>query len=338
MARPADKPRFGNALIGFIGIVVILAVTAMSFMLDSLPIVGAGPKYRAYFSEAAGLTSGNEVRIAGVKVGVVTDVELDDDRVEVGFRAKDAWIGDDTRASIQIKTVLGQKFLALEPAGTNELQTSDPIPLERTVSPYDVVTAFSSAAETIESIDVDTLEESLVTLSETMGASPEEFREAIDGVSRLSYTLSSRDQELRELLQATRQSSQIVADRNEDFRRLIIGAGQLLEELNARRDALNVVLVSTRALSSELRMFVAENEAEFGPTLDSLDSALNILLEHEEDLRRGLHNLGPFYTVYSNMVGTGRWFDSYIPNILPPGAIEPSPLTVREPARPRGFN
>lgn len=338
MARPADKPRFGNALIGFIGIVVILAVTAMSFMLDSLPIVGAGPKYRAYFSEAAGLTSGNEVRIAGVKVGVVTDVELDDDRVEVGFRAKDAWIGDDTRASIQIKTVLGQKFLALEPAGTEELSTSDPIPVERTVAPYDVITAFSSAAETIESIDEDTLEESLVTLTETMGASPDEFRSAIDGVSRLSQTLSSRDQELRELLQAVRQSSQIVADRNDDFRRLIIGAGQLLEELNERRDALNVVLISTRALSSELRLFVADNEAEFGPTLDSLDSALSILVDHEEDLRKGIHNLGPFYTVYSNMLGTGRWFDSYITNLVPPGAIEPSPLTTREPARARGIN
>ena len=206
------------------------------------------------------------------------------------------------------------------------------------MAPYDVVTAFSSAAETIESIDEATLEESLVTLSETMEATPEEFRHAIDGVSRLSQTISSRDEELRELLVATRQTSQIVADRNDDFRRLIIGAGQLLEELNARRDALNVVLLSTRALSQELRTFVADNEEQFGPTLDSLDSALTILVDHEEDLRKALHNLGPFYTVYSNIVGTGRWFDSYITNLVPPGAIEPAPLTTREPARPRGIN
>lgn len=338
MARKAGESRFSNAWIGFIGIVAILVTTAASFTIDAFPVIGAGPKYQAHFSEAAGLTSGNEVRIAGVKVGVVTDVELAGGHVEVDFRAKDAWIGDDTRASIQIKTVLGQKFLALEPAGLEELDTSDPIPVERTVAPYDVVTAFSSAAETLESIDQDLLEESLVTLSETMQATPDEFRHAIDGVSRLSHTLSSRDQELRELLAATRQSSAIVAERNEDFRRLIVGAGQLLEELNARRDALNVVLASTRALSSELRLFVAENEAEFGPTLDSLDSTLATLVNHEEDLRKSLHNLGPFYTVYSNMLGTGRWFDSYITNLVPPGAIEPAPMTVREPARARGIN
>ena len=111
--RRPGEPRFSNATIGAVGVLVILALTAGAFMLDALPFVGAGPKYKAYFSEAAGLTDGNEVRVAGVKVGVVTDVDLEGDKVAVGFRAKDAWLGDDTRASIQIKTVLGQKYLAL---------------------------------------------------------------------------------------------------------------------------------------------------------------------------------------------------------------------------------
>lgn len=337
--RPAGEKKLGDATIGVIGIVVILALTATSFLLDSLPVVGAGPKYTAYFSEAAGLSSGNEVRIAGVKVGVVTDVELDGDRVEVGFRAKDAWIGDDTRASIQIKTVLGQKYLALDPAGTRELDTSDPIPLERTVSPYDVVTAFSSAAETLEEIDDRKLEESLEVLTDAMQASPDEFREAVDGVARLSHTLSSRDQELRALLEATRTSSSILAERNDDFRRLIIGTGELLAELNGRADALRLVLASTRGLSEELRILVAENEAEFGPTLNSLDSALEVLTDHEAELRRSLHNLGPFYRLYANMLGTGRWFDSVVSNLLPPGGPEgPFGITSRPPAYEGGMN
>ena len=321
--RKADEPRFSNPMIGAVGILVILALTAASFMLDSIPIVGAGPKYKAHFSEAAGLTDGNEVRVAGVKVGVVTDVELDGDKVLVEFRAKDAWLGDDTRASIQIKTVLGQKYLALAPAGNNEIDRSEPIPLERTVAPYDVVTAFSSAAETLDEINDDKLADSLDTLTETMQASPEEFRGAVDGVARLSQTISSRDAELRELLEATRTSSKILADRNDDFRRLILGTGQLLGELNARSESLKVVLAATRGLSSQLRILVAENEAEFGPTLQSLDSALGILTEHEDQLKKSIHNLAPFYRLYANMLGTGRWFDSVVTNLIPPGAPEP---------------
>lgn len=336
--RRPGEPRIGNAAIGAIGIVVILALTAGSFMLDSLPLVGAGPKYSAHFSEAAGLTDGNEVRVAGVKVGVVTDVELEGDTVVVGFRAKDAWLGDDTRASIQIKTVLGQKYLALAPAGTQEMDRSEPIPLDRTTAPYDVVTAFSSAAETLEKIDDEKLAQSLDTLTGAMQASPEEFRGAVDGVARLSRTLSSRDAELRELLEATRTSSEILADRNDDFRRLIIGAGQLLGELNARSEALKLVLASTRGLSIELRRFVADNEAEFGPTLDSLDSALEILTDHEAELSKSIHNLAPFYRLYANLLGTGRWFDSVVTNLIPPGIPEPPFYPgARSPVRQSGI-
>lgn len=337
--RKPGEPKFSNAFIGTIGVVVILVLTLTSFNLDSLPVVGAGPKYTAYFSEAAGLSDGNEVRVAGVKVGVVTDVELEGDKVAVGFRAKDAWLGNDTRASIQIKTVLGQKYLALTPAGTSELDTSEPIPLERTVAPYDVVTAFSSAAETLDEIDDDTLAKSLDTLTGAMQASPEEFRGAVDGVARLSQTLSSRDAELRQLLEATKTSSGILADRNDDFRRLIIGTGQLLGELNSRSDSLKLVLASSRGLSIELRRLVAENEAEFGPTLDSLDSTLKILTDHEDDLRKSIHNLAPFYRLYANMLGTGRWFDSVITNLLPPGAPEPPFYPgARGPVRTSGIN
>ncbi|GLB64776.1 ABC transporter substrate-binding protein [Dietzia sp. NCCP-2495] len=337
--RKADEPRFSNPMIGAVGILVILALTAASFMLDSIPIVGAGPKYKAHFSEAAGLTDGNEVRVAGVKVGVVTGVELEGDKVLVEFRAKDAWLGDDTRASIQIKSVLGQKYLALAPAGNNEIDRSEPIPLERTVAPYDVVTAFSSAAETLDEINDEKLADSLDTLTETMQASPEEFRGAVDGVARLSQTISSRDAELRELLEATRTSSKILADRNDDFRRLILGTGQLLGELNARSESLKVVLAATRGLSSQLRILVAENEAEFGPTLQSLDSALGILTDHEDQVKKSIHNLAPFYRLYANMLGTGRWFDSVVTNLIPPGAPEPPFYPgARGPVRLSGIN
>lgn len=337
--RKPGKPKVGNAALGALGVVVVLVLGLTSFNLDSLPIVGAGPKHTAHFSEAAGLTDGNEVRVAGVKVGVVTAVELEGDKVDVDFRVDDVWLGDDTRASIQIETVLGEKYLALNPAGTNEIDRSEPIPLERTVAPYDVVTAFSSAAETIGEIDEGALAESLNTLTDSMQATPEEFRGAVDGVARLSQTLSSRDEELRELLEATRHSSEILSDRNDDFRRLIAGTGELLAELNSRSESIKLVLASARGLSSELRTLVAENEAEFGPTLDSLDNTLGILTDHEEELRKSLHNLAPFYRLYSNMLGTGRWFDSVVTNLLPPGAPEP-PFhpDAREPVRQSGIN
>src|SRR5262249_28265132 len=101
-------------VIGLVSMTVVVGLLVLAYRVDSLPLVGAGPEYRAQFSEAAGLAAGNEVRIAGVKIGKVTGVELEGDHVLVTFRAKNADIGNASSASIQIKTLLGEKYLAID--------------------------------------------------------------------------------------------------------------------------------------------------------------------------------------------------------------------------------
>ena len=91
-------------------------------------------------------------------------------------------------------------FLSLEPAGAGQLEEDDEIPVERTSSPYDVVEAFSGLAETSEEIDTDQLAESLTTLADLTRNTPEEFRAALDGVSRLSANVAAKDEQINELL------------------------------------------------------------------------------------------------------------------------------------------
>ncbi|MEV0948102.1 MCE family protein [Rhodococcus sp. NPDC049939] len=323
--------RRSPAVAGALGILVVLLVTVSAFFLDSLPIVGAGSTYHAQFKEAAGLKPNNEVRIAGVKVGKVTSVELDGDRVDVAFKVSDAWVGNETSASIQIKTVLGQKYLALEPRGSKTLNPRDVIPLERTTSPYDVIEAFSATAETVGDIDSDQLAESLTTLSQAFEGTPAEFRASLDGVSRLSQTIASRDQELRKLFEATSQTTTILADRNAEFNRLIGDAGPLLAELNYRQQAISQLLTGTQRLSVQLTELVRENEEAFGPALEQLNGVVEILKENDENLARATQLYEPFIRLYTNVVGNGRWFDQAVVNVLPPSI--PDFSGTREPSR-----
>ena len=84
---------------------------------QSLPLIGGGTVYRAQFSEAAGLKPDDPVRVAGVKVGQVEGLRLEDGAVTVEFRVKDAFVGDRSEAAIKIETVLGAKYVALVPRG-----------------------------------------------------------------------------------------------------------------------------------------------------------------------------------------------------------------------------
>ncbi|ATQ28740.1 ABC transporter substrate-binding protein [Rhodococcus ruber Chol-4] len=328
--------RRSPAVSGALGILVVLLATLSAFFLDSLPIIGAGATYRAEFTEAAGLKPTNEVRIAGVKVGQVTDIELDGDRVLVSFKVKDAWLGDDTSASIQIKTILGQKYLALEPRGTEVLDPDDRIPLSRTVAPYDVIEAFSSAATTLGEIDSEQLATSFDTLSEAFSETPDDIRASLDGVTRLSQTVASRDQELKRLLEATGRTSQILADRNAEFNRLISDGALLIAELNNRQQAISQLLTGTQRLSAELTGLVRDNEATIGPALDQLRGVVQILQDRNDDLDRAMKLYEPFVRLYSNVVGNGRWFDQVVVNLIPPGL--PEIPGYRDPVRTLGEN
>ena len=174
-------------VVGAISLAVVAALILAAFNAQNLPIIGGGDVYYAAFSEAGGLKANDEVRVAGVRVGKVEKVELDGDHVKVTFRIEDgAEFGTETRADIKVKTLLGAMFLSLAPAGSGQLPEGSEIPVSRTSSPYDVVKAFSGLAETSERIDTDQLAEALTTLADLTRNTPEEFRAALDGVSRLS--------------------------------------------------------------------------------------------------------------------------------------------------------
>ncbi|KOS57172.1 MCE family protein [Rhodococcus rhodochrous] len=325
------RERRDPAAVGALALLLIVLAALATFSFESLPLLGAGTVYRAEFTEAAGLQSGNEVRIAGVKVGTVAGVDLDGDHVEVTFTAKDAWIGDTTSASIQIKTIFGHKYLALDPQGTEPLNPHQPIPRERTTAPYDVIEAFSAAAQTIGEIDSTRLAESLDVLSQAFGDTSDDIRASLDGVTRLSRTVAGRDAELRRLLDATETTTQVLADRNAEFTRLITDAGLLLGELNNRQQAISQLLTGTQRLSRQLSGLVRDNEATLGPALDQLRGVIAILQARNDELDRALRLYDPFLRLYTNIIGNGRWFEGIVVNLIPPGL--PDITAPREPLR-----
>jgi phospholipid/cholesterol/gamma-HCH transport system substrate-binding protein len=319
---PRIKPfrsRNPIAVGGVTGLVMALIGSA-TFFSDDLPVIGGGTTYKAEFREAAGIKPNDEVRVAGVKVGEVTDVRLAGDHVEVLFRVKDTWVGNRTTAAIKIKTLLGQKNLVLDPVGNGELDPAQPIPLDRTSSPYDVTAVFNDLAGTVGAIDTGQLAQAFRTLSDTLGASaPQDVRAAFDGVAALSKTLASRDEELVKLFQNTNQVSKTLGGRAEQIQALIRDGNTLLTELNARKDAIAKLFSGVRNLAVQLRGLVAENQKTLGPALDQLDRVATVLQRNQGKLEDSLRLAGPFYRLLGNAVGNGRWIDTYICGLIPAG-------------------
>lgn len=313
--------------VGIVGLVVIVALIYAAFNAQNLPVVGGGTTFRAQFSEAGGLQTDDEVRVAGVKVGTVTGVDLVADHVTVSFRVKGAWIGNTSTAAIKIKTLLGQKYLAIEPSGSRRLSARQEIPLSRTTSPYDVVDAISQMSVESSQIDTKQLATALNTLSATFADTPEDLRLTVSGLSKLSKTISSRDGALRELLRQTRQVSGTLAARSGQLTTLISDGNLLLTEITKRRAVIHALLQSTITLSKQLSGLVTDNQRDLKPALTQLSGVVKVLQKNQTNLDRSLKLLGPFVTVFADTLGNGRWFDTYLQNLIVPGPVDLSTVT-----------
>lgn len=302
--------------IGIAGLLVVTLLLVVGYNTDKLPVIGDGPTQRAEFANAAGLTPGSPVKVAGVVVGRVQAVELAGDHVVVSYDAKDIEIGDQSRASVQLETLLGQRFMALEPAGSRPQE--GPIPEARTTTPYDIIPAVNQLAETTGEIDVGKVEQALNTLAGTFKNTPDSVRGALSGLSRLSTTISKRDEQLSQLLDRAEQVTGTLSDRDQQISTLIQDINPLLEQLRLRREAINRLLTGAQELSEQLRGLVADNREQLRPTLERLDRVATVLQRNKNNLDKGLELLEPYVHLFTNAVGNGRWFDAYVCALLPP--------------------
>ncbi|NOS36021.1 MAG: outer membrane lipid asymmetry maintenance protein MlaD [Deltaproteobacteria bacterium] len=124
----------------------IAALIYLSITLGNVTLFGSNYySATAVFDSITGLREGATVEIAGVQVGKVTGIGLEDDMalVEMDILRK-VKLSDDSIASIRTKGVIGEKFIKLSPGGSDEyiedggdiVDTESAISLEELISKY----------------------------------------------------------------------------------------------------------------------------------------------------------------------------------------------------------
>lgn len=311
--------------VGLIGLVVLAVIGLLAFNANNLPVIGGGTSYTAYFTDDSGLTPGNEVRVAGVTVGSVTGTSLDGNRVLVTFRVKGTWVGNQSTVGIDIKSLLGDKYLALDPLGTAAQNPGQTIPESRTSSPLDVTQAFQQLGSTVGKLNTNELAQSLEAISAAFKNTSPYVRSALSGLASVSQTIASQDTQLAQLLNGTREITTSLSEEDSNFTRLLGDGNLLLNELEQRQQAIGSLLTGTEALATQISTLVNDDDAQLGPALSSLNQVTSVLEANQQNLTKALALVGPYYSLLNNALGNGRWFDVYICGLVP---HDYSPTTV----------
>ena len=309
---------------GFIGLVLITLVIIVGLQPQKLWSLATTVHHQALFTEAGGITPGNDVKVSGVKVGTVSDVRLQQGKALVTFNVDGkVRLGSDTTAHIRTGTLLGQRVLTLESNGTGTLPQSQVIPLSRTGSPYSLTDAVSEFTANTKGTDTAALNRSLDTLSTTIDRLAPQLGPTFDGISRISKALNERNESLGSLLKSASEVTSVLSERSQQGNTLILNANELLGVLEQRRYAIVNLLANTSALSQQLSGIVADNEQDLAPALEKLNVVSAMLQRNNDNIAKAMGGLAKFQLTQAEAVNNGYYYNAFVANLNPAQTLQP---------------
>ena len=250
--------------------VTLFATSILALTIANIQL-GSKATYTALVSDATGVIAGQDVRIAGVRVGEVTDVRVapgagsDHATAAIEFSVlKSSVLTQGTEVTVKYRNLVGQRYLALtQGAGTpSALADGATIPLSRThpaldltvlfngfkplfaaLSPSDVNELSGLLIQTLqgEGGDVNSLLAKTASLTSTIADRDAVIGRTIDNLNTVLGTVDAHDQQLLSLIdQLQRFTSGLAADRET--------IGRSLSGINTLSAETADLLVSTRPL------------------------------------------------------------------------------------------
>jgi phospholipid/cholesterol/gamma-HCH transport system substrate-binding protein len=307
---------------GMMGIIMLVIVIGVGQSIASVPMLFATPTYYAQFADTGGINRGDKVRIAGVDVGKVRSMEVDGDKVKIGYSLDGTQIGTESRASIRTDTILGKRDIEIEPRGTKPLRASGILPLGQTTTPYQIYDAFFDVTKAASGWDTQTVKKSLNVLSETIDQTYPHLSAALDGVARFSDTIGKRDDQIKQLLANANKIAGILGNRGEQINRLLVNAQSLLSAINQRNYAVSRLLQRVSSFSAQVRGFINDNP-NLNRVLEQLRTISDVLRDRRTDLMQTLTTVAKFVASLGEAVASGPYFKVMLANLLPYQILQP---------------
>jgi phospholipid/cholesterol/gamma-HCH transport system substrate-binding protein len=307
--------RFSERTLGLVGVAVTVIGTLFVAAISFIPF--GQTEYTAILEHTAGIRVGEEVQVAGVGSGEVRGIELDGHQVRLAFTLDDdIRLGRDSTAAVKVATLLGSHFLEVKPAGPGRVE-DDTIALENTTVPFNLQDVIEGAAGDLGELDTTTVAESLQVVADTLKDTPDETRQAIDGVARLSEAAARRTDQMSELLASANLVTGQLARNSTEIIDLLRQSTLVLEELTKRRDVIHAMLVDARRLATEVSGVLADNEAELDPLMEDFGKAVKNLRAQESEITDSIAGLGTMARYFANATGNGPWMDLHVAVGLP---------------------
>ena len=291
-------------------VVTTLATTVLVVTIGNVTF-GGQKQYRAEFVDATGVVQGDDIRIAGVKVGVVDDIEIvDRSRALVTFSVDDETVlNGGTNVAIRYRNLVGQRYLALtqDVGDTGQLPEGATIPASRTKPALDLTVLFNGFKPLFQALspsDLNKLSYELIQVFQGEGGTLEGLLASTASVTK---TLADRDEVISALIDNLNDVLVHIGDRDRQLSRLIASFRQLMGGLKDDRRAILGSLEDISALSVETADLLDGIREPFVRDIEQLRTVAGNIDKNKAELDRALQVL----PIKLNKVGRTAIYGSF---------------------------
>lgn len=311
-SRPVET--YNKTWLGFIAIAVIGALVGGMLLVKA---IGFGyTTYAAEFAQAASLRAGQPITVAGIPMGTVTSMKLVGDHVEAKLSVSDdVKLGKDTKAAIRVTTILGSRYLDLQPEGPGSLPNKT-IDLAHTEVPYDLQATLRDATNTFDQVDFDKVAQSLSILGKQLDGLPEVVPQAMQNIQTLSQIIAERRDQLGTLLKSSEKVTNTLRHQQQGIGTLINQGQNLIGEFVVRRGTFHAMMQSLTNLVQQLSKIAIKDRPQLDEMLRTLHQLTDMLGQHDDLLRNILQITPVTLRGVANATGTGNAIEFNAPNGL----------------------
>jgi phospholipid/cholesterol/gamma-HCH transport system substrate-binding protein len=281
-------------------VVITVAATAVLGLTIANVNFGGADTYSARFTDVTSLNAGDDVRIAGVKVGEVKSISIVDRRqAEVRFSVQnDVRLPASVTATIKYRNLVGQRYISLA-QGTGAMDAVLPagatIPLARTQPALDLTELFNGFKPLFQAL------------------SP-------DDVNQLSYEIVQVFQgeggTVDSLLSSTASLTSTIADKDKVIGQVIDNLNSVLDTVNAHSTQLSDLIVTTQQLVSGLAADRQPISDAIGSLGDLANTTAGLLDQGRAPLKTDIAGLGTLSKNLNANQGTVQHFIQFLPQKL----------------------
>jgi phospholipid/cholesterol/gamma-HCH transport system substrate-binding protein len=296
-----------------LGMFALLAIYAQ-FRFDK------GTTYTAIFSNVSGLENGNFVRVAGVEVGKVTSISVNnDDTASVTFSANDAVVlTEGSKAAIRYDNLIGGRYLELleGAGGTRRLNAGGTIGLDRTAPALDLdalIGGFRPLFHALDPNQVNALSGELISAFQGQGDSIGSF---LTQTAALTSTLADRDQLIGQVVVNLNTVLGSLAGQGDQFAKAVDSLSTLIAGLESRKKDLSTGLAYANTAAASISDLLAQARPPLKDTVAQTDRAASTVLADKDFFDDFLNTLPDAYRVLNREALNGDYFSFYICDLV----------------------